>query len=107
MVCNYPDVQQTTIAFGIWGGIVTLGPLVGVVKHVRYMTTILMAVSVAFLGGLASCNSSNFGQSAAFSFLATYPAGILELIPGILVQLDSNNADLGTAFCEYPLPRSH
>ncbi|KKY26999.1 putative trichothecene efflux pump [Phaeomoniella chlamydospora] len=89
---------STTIAFGIWGGIVTLGPLVGVVKHVRYMTTILMAVSVAFLGGLASCNSSNFGQSAAFSFLATYPAGILELIPGILVQLDSNDADLGTAF---------
>ena len=57
-----------------------------------------MGVSVAFLGALVSCNSGNFGRSAAFSFLACFPAGILEVATGILVQLDSDDADLGTVF---------
>jgi Fungal trichothecene efflux pump (TRI12) len=87
---------STTIAFGIWGGIVTLGPLVSILKHVRIQLIVYMAVSVAFLGALASCKSGNFGQSAAFSFLATYPAGILEIMSVLLVQMDSNDADLGT-----------
>ncbi|KAL2421666.1 Trichothecene efflux pump TRI12 [Exophiala dermatitidis] len=85
---------STTIAFGIWGGIVILGPFVSIIKHVRIQLIVMMAVSVAFLGALASCNSSNFSQSAAFSFLATFPAGILEVMTGLLVQLDSNDADL-------------
>ncbi|OQV06491.1 hypothetical protein CLAIMM_11048 [Cladophialophora immunda] len=89
---------STTIAFGIWGGIVILGPFVSIIKHVRIQLIVMMAVSVAFLGALASCNSSNFSQSAAFSFLATFPAGILEVMTGLLVQLDSNDADLGTCF---------
>ncbi|KAI5357134.1 putative major facilitator transporter Str1/Tri12, major facilitator superfamily [Septoria linicola] len=55
-------------------------------------------LSVAFLGALISCNPENFTQSAAFSFLATFPAGILEVASGLLVQLDSNDADLGTCF---------
>ena len=73
-----------------------------------------MSVSVAFLGrqqplcsarsfltnagALASCNSSNFSRSAAFSFLAAFPAGILEVMSGLLVQMDSIDADLGTCF---------
>jgi hypothetical protein len=91
--------EQTTIAFGIWGGIVILGPLVSIIKHVRIQMVIMMAVCTAFLGALSTCNSSNFGQSAAFSFLACFPAGILEVIPALLVQMDSNDADNGTVFC--------
>jgi hypothetical protein len=34
----------------------------------------------------------------AFSFLACFPAGILEVAAGLLVQLDSNDADLGVVF---------
>lgn len=49
-------------------------------------------------GALASGNPSNFGQSAAFSFIGTFPAGILEVAAGLLVQLDSDDADLGTVF---------
>ena len=37
-------------------------------------------------------------MSAAFSFLACFPAGILEVATGILVQLDSDDADLGVVF---------
>ena len=89
---------STTIAFGIWGGIVVLSPLIGLGKFVRFQLIAMMAVSVAFLGALISCNPGNFSQSAAFSFLATFPAGILEVASGLLVQLDSNDADLGTCF---------
>jgi hypothetical protein len=79
---------------------VVLGPLVGIIKHVRIQLIVMMSVSTAFLGALSTCNSSNFGQSAAFSFLACFPAGILEVIPALLVQMDSNDADLGTVFCK-------
>jgi hypothetical protein len=58
----------------------------------------MMAVSTAFTGALASVNSGNKSQSAAFSFLAAFPAGALELIPTMLVQMDADDADLGTVF---------
>ncbi|OQU97191.1 hypothetical protein CLAIMM_03165 [Cladophialophora immunda] len=59
---------------------------------------VLMSICVAFLGGLVSCNPHNFGQSAAFFFLAAMPLGIMEMTAGLLVQMDSNDADLGTVF---------
>ena len=89
---------STTIAFGIYGGIVLLGPFVSIIKHVRIQLIVLMSISVAFLGAMVSVNSSNFGRSATFSFLATFPGGILELSPALMVQMDSNDADLGTVF---------
>ncbi|RFU28413.1 hypothetical protein B7463_g7912, partial [Scytalidium lignicola] len=89
---------STTIAFGIWGGIVIFGSLFHVVKHIRLQVIVFTLVSTAFAGALASGNTHNKGQSAAFSFLATFPAGILELIPVTLCQLDANDADLGSVF---------
>lgn len=63
-----------------------------------------MAMAVAFCGALSTANSGNRGQAATFSFLAALPAGIMELIPAILVQLDADDADLGTVFCTFALP---
>ncbi len=77
-----------------------MGGLFHVIKHVRWQLLVLMSISVAFCGGLAACNSSNKSMSAAFSFLAAFPAGALELIPGLLVQMDSDDADLGSVFCK-------
>jgi Fungal trichothecene efflux pump (TRI12) len=56
----------------------------------------MMAFSVAFLGALSTCNADNFAQSAAFSFLSTFTAGILEIAPVILCQLDTDDSELGT-----------
>lgn len=89
---------STTIAFGIWGGIVVFGSVFHIIKHIRIQTIVFMLVCTAFAGALASGNTENKNQSAAFSFLATLPAGILELIPVTLCQLDANDADLGTVF---------
>ncbi|OQU97446.1 hypothetical protein CLAIMM_03376 [Cladophialophora immunda] len=97
---------STTIAFGIIGGIYLWGPMIAVVKHVKWQTVVLAAMVMAFSGALASSNQYNRGQSAAFSFLTTLPGGILELIPVSLVQMEANDADLGTVFAILFLART-
>ncbi|EXJ70269.1 uncharacterized protein A1O5_06337 [Cladophialophora psammophila CBS 110553] len=87
---------STTVAFGIWGGIVGFGSIFHIVKHIRYQLIVYMSVTVVFCGALSTCNTQNKGQSAAFSFLATLCAGMLEVTPGVLVQLDADDANLGT-----------
>lgn len=74
------------------------GSVFHIIKHSRIQCVLLLAVSTAFLGALSSVNSSNRGSAAAFSFLAALPAGVLELIPGILIQLEADDVDLGTVF---------
>ena len=94
-----PDFfQQTTVAFGIWGGIVLCGSVFHIVKRARSQLLVYMIVVVTFSGALASGNTDTKGQSAAFSFLATLPAGVLEILPAILVQLECDETELGTAF---------
>lgn len=89
---------STTIAFGIIGGIYLWGPMIAIVKHVKLQTIVLAVMVMAFSGAMASSTQYNRGQSAAFSFLTTFPGGILELIPVSLVQMEANDADLGTVF---------
>jgi hypothetical protein len=97
---------STTIAFGIIGGIYLWGPMIAIIKHVKWQTVVLAAMVMAFSGALASSNQYNRGQSAAFSFLTTLPGGILELIPVSLVQMEANDADLGTVFAILFLART-
>lgn len=89
---------STTIAFGIMAGILLWGPMVAVVKHVKWQVVTLAVMVTAFSGAMATSNQNNRGQSAALSFLTTLPGGILELIPVSLVQMEANDADLGTVF---------
>jgi hypothetical protein len=89
---------STTIAFGIIGGIYVWGPMISVVKHVRIQIIVMASLTCIFSGALAASNQNNKGLAAAFSFLTTFPNGILELIPASLVQMDANDADLGTVF---------
>jgi hypothetical protein len=42
--------MQTTIAFGVWFGMIFIGPFVGIIKHVRIQFIVLMSICVAFLG---------------------------------------------------------
>ena len=92
---------STTIAFGIIGGIYVWGPMIAIVKHVRIQIIVLTTLTCIFSGALAASNQHNKPLAAAFSFLTTFPNGILELIPASLVQMDANDADLGTVFGMY------
>lgn len=56
---------------------------------------------VAFTGALASCNPSNLGAGAAFSFLAGFPSAWLELVSVLLVQMETQDMDLGTVYGKY------
>lgn len=92
---------STTIAFGIIGGIYIWGPMISVVKHVRIQIIVMATLTCTFSGALAASNQHNKPLAAAFSFLTTFPNGILELIPASLVQMDANDADLGTVFGKF------
>jgi hypothetical protein len=51
----------------------------------------------------AKTDHNTRGEAAAYSFLTCFTNGILELIPVSLVQMEANDADLGTVFGE-PVP---
>ncbi|OQV09728.1 hypothetical protein CLAIMM_13818 [Cladophialophora immunda] len=89
---------STTIALAIYSSIVCWGALVAILKHIRLQLIFLMSVMLAFLGSMASCNPQSLARSAVLSVFAAFPAGILEIMPGLLVQMDTNDADLGTTF---------
>lgn len=72
------------------------------VKHIRLQLIFLMAVMTAFTGALASCKPNNITQGAVLSIFAAFPVGVLEIQPSLLVQMDSDDADLGTTFCKSP-----
>lgn len=72
--------------------------MISIVKHVRIQVVVLTSLTCIFSGALAASNQHNKSLAAAFSFLTTFPNGILELIPASLVQMDANDADLGTVF---------
>lgn len=97
-----PAWLSTTIAFGIIGGIYLWGPMIAVIKHVKWQTVVLASWTCLFSGLLATTNQNTKGMAAAFSFLTCFAAGILELIPVTLVQMAANDADLGTVFCKSP-----
>lgn len=93
-----PAWLSTTIAFGIIGGIYLWGPMIAIVKYVKWQVVILGAWTTLFSGLLAYCDQNTKGLAAAFSFLTCFANGILELIPVTLVQMEADDADLGTVF---------
>lgn len=68
------------------------------IKHVRYQIIVMMLIMVSFTGAMASCNPSNLARSAVFSFFAGLPVAWLEMVPVLLIQMDSNDVDLGTVY---------
>ncbi|KAH0841188.1 hypothetical protein FOPE_06516 [Fonsecaea pedrosoi] len=95
---NWRD-EQTTIALGIYSSIVLWGALVAILKHIRLQLIFLMSIVLAFIGAMASCTPNSLGRAAVLSVFASFPAGILEIMPSLLVQMETNDTDLGTTFC--------
>ncbi|CAN9322067.1 unnamed protein product [Alternaria alternata] len=89
---------STTAAFGLWGGIVILGPLMSWIGHIRYQILISSIWMTAFLGAMASITVENKARAIAFSFLAGWTIGWGEVIAAIVVQYVVSDQDLGVAF---------
>jgi hypothetical protein len=94
---------STTAAFGLWGGIVVLGPIMSWIGHIRYQILVSSVWMTAFLGAMASITVNRKGMAIAFSFLAGWTIGWGEVIAAIIVQYVVPDEDLGVAFCEYIL----
>ena len=95
---------STTAAFGLWGGIVVLGPLMSWIGHIRYQILVSSLWMTAFLGAMASITVERKSMAIAFSFLAGWTIGWGEVIAAIIVQYVVADEDLGVAFCKYPVP---
>ncbi|KAH6881528.1 fungal trichothecene efflux pump [Alternaria rosae] len=89
---------STTAAFGLWGGIVILGPLMSWIGHIRYQILVSSIWMTAFLGAMASITVENKARAIAFSFLAGWTIGWGEVIAAIVVQYVVSDQDLGVAF---------
>ncbi|CAN9097040.1 unnamed protein product [Alternaria alternata] len=87
-----------TAAFGLWGGIVILGPLMSWIGHIRYQILISSIWMTAFLGAMASITVEDKARAIAFSFLAGWTIGWGEVIAAIVVQYVVSDQDLGVAF---------
>lgn len=90
---------STTAAFGLWGGIVVLGPLMSWIGHIRYQILVSSLWMTAFLGAMASITVECKSMAIAFSFLAGWTIGWGEVIAAIIVQYIVADEDLGVAFC--------
>lgn len=97
---------STTAAFGLWGGIVILGPFMSWIGHIRYQILVASIWMTAFLGAMASITVESKSRAIAFSFLAGWTIGWGEVIAAIIVQYVVSDQDLGVAFCEYKCPIS-
>ncbi|OAL22854.1 hypothetical protein AYO22_06762 [Fonsecaea multimorphosa] len=73
---------STTIAFGVYSGFIFCGPWISIIKHIRIQLIVMMTILVTFTGAMASW----------------FPAAWLELVPALLIQLESNDVDLGTVY---------
>ncbi|KAL7621692.1 hypothetical protein AAE478_009019 [Parahypoxylon ruwenzoriense] len=96
----------TTVAFGAWGGIVIVGPLFHIIKHIRWQLIVGCVWMSAFIGAMASIDPTKLNQAAAFSFLATLPVGWGEVITMLMVQYVASDMDLGVAFAVVSAMRS-
>ncbi|KAI2637699.1 fungal trichothecene efflux pump [Hypomontagnella submonticulosa] len=88
----------TTVAFGAWGGIVFIGAVYHLVKHLRWQLIIGCVWMTAFVGAMASIDPTERNQAAAFTFLAALPIGWGEIVTMIMVQYVASDMDLGVAF---------
>ncbi|UPX16271.1 uncharacterized protein EKO05_0006681 [Ascochyta rabiei] len=89
---------STTAAFGLWGGIVVLGPFMSWIGHIRYQILVSSIWMTAFLGAMASITVERKSMAIAFSFLAGWTIGWGEVIAAIIVQYVVADEDLGVAF---------
>ncbi|KIW44763.1 uncharacterized protein PV06_03211 [Exophiala oligosperma] len=89
---------STTVGFGIWGGIILLFPFVNAIGYIKWQVVFWLALSTAFLGAMASVRAGDRAMAIAASFLSTFGAGWLETGGTVLVQIISEDEDVGVAY---------
>nr|AUB51322.1 trichothecene efflux pump [Trichoderma hypoxylon] len=97
---SWQDVawMSSTAGFGIWFGIVTLGSLFHIFRHIRWQLILGSAWVTAFLGAMASVNRQKKPEAIAFSICTGFVIGWAEDVTMLLVQFISSDENLGVTF---------
>ncbi len=97
--------MSSVVNFASWAGIIAIGPLFHIIKHLRTQLLVGAIFMTAFTGAMASINYSNKSTAVAFAFLATFPMGWGEIFTMLMVQYIVPASSLGVAFGKFPLTR--
>jgi len=95
--------QQTawmscTINFGLWTGIILVGPLYHIIRHIRWQLIVGSAWMAIFLGIMSTLKRSHRSTAIAISFLSCLPIGWGEIITMLMAQYVVDDQDLGVGF---------
>jgi hypothetical protein len=96
--------MASVCGFGSWAGIIMIGPLFHILKHLRLQLLVGSIFMTAFLGAMASITYTDRASAIAFCFLSSFPQGWGEIFTMLMVQYIVSETNLGIAFGKLLLP---
>jgi hypothetical protein len=90
--------MSSTAAFGIWAGIIILGSVFHIIRHIRWQLFAVAVWEVAFLGAMSSVDRSHKASAIIFSFFTGFVVGFAEDVTMLVVQYIVSDEDMGVAF---------
>nr|APW30730.1 trichothecene efflux pump [Fusarium sp. CBS 123663] len=94
--------MTATASFGTWAGVMILGNVFHLIRHIRWQILVGAMWLTAFLGAMSSVNRDNKNAAIALSFFSGFVVGWAQDITMLMVQFITTDEDLGVAFCMYP-----
>nr|ANO39720.1 trichothecene efflux pump [Fusarium aff. graminearum CBS 119173] len=94
--------MTATASFGTWAGVMILGNVFHLIRHIRWQILVGALWLTAFLGAMSSVNRDNKNAAIALSFFSGFVVGWAQDITMLMVQFITTDEDLGVAFCMYP-----
>lgn len=90
--------MSSVVNLGAWAGIIIVGPLFHIIKHLRLQLLVGSIWMTAFLGAMSTITYTNKASAIAFAFLSTFPIGWGEIMTMLMVQYIVPEHDLGVGF---------
>nr|AJC98152.1 trichothecene efflux pump [Fusarium dactylidis] len=93
--------MTATASFGTWTGVMILGNVFHLIRHIRWQILVGAMWLTAFLGAMSSVNRNNKNAAIALSFFSGFVVAWAQDITMLMVQFITTDEDLGVAFCMY------
>nr|AAM49002.1 trichothecene efflux pump [Fusarium mesoamericanum] len=90
--------MTATASFGTWAGVMILGNVFHLIRHIRWQILVGALWLTAFLGAMSSVNRDNKNAAIALSFFSGFVVGWAQDITMLMVQFITTDEDLGVAF---------